>query len=139
MKKDKLIFSLVLLVVVIMAGIFWKSGAISFAGGDAVKAVFLANGQVYFGKVSNQNSQFLSLTDIFYLQVSQTLQPPQSGSQPQQKIDLVKLGNELHGPQDLMEINRDQILFIEKLRDDSKILKAIHDFKNPCTTGQPTN
>ena len=107
MKKDKIIFSLVLLVVVIMLGIFWKTGSISLTGDEAVKAVFLANGQVYFGKVSAQNSQFLRLTDIFYLQVSQTLQPPQSGVQPQQKIDLVKLGNELHGPQDLMEINRE--------------------------------
>lgn len=36
------------------------------------QAVFLTNGQVYFGKISHANSQYVNLTDIYYLQVVRT-------------------------------------------------------------------
>jgi len=42
------------------------------------------------------------------------------------KLELVKLGNELHGPEDQMSVNRDQILFIEKLKADSQVVKTIN-------------
>ena len=40
-------------------------------------------------------------------------------------MSLIKLGEELHEPEDLMIINKDNILFIENLKADSKIVKAI--------------
>jgi hypothetical protein len=107
--------------------------------GSEFQAVFLTNGQVYFGKVSNPTGEYLTLKDIFYLQVTQ---PPLQGSTPQDQaatqqqqpqISLVKLGNELHGPVDEMHINRDQILFYEDLKEDGQVVKAIRDYKaNPA-------
>ncbi|MBU6389696.1 hypothetical protein KGQ71_04250 [Patescibacteria group bacterium] len=98
-------------------------------------AVFLTNGQVYFGKIySDSNDQTLDLKDIYYLQVNQQVQPDQknsssSSSSQQPNIQLVQLGNELHGPDNRMLINRAQIVFTESLKNDSKVVKAISDYQ----------
>lgn len=93
------------------------------------QAVFLTNGQVYFGKISNENSKYPVLREVFYLQVTQTVQPAEPGQTPPSNINLVKLGGELHGPTDEMRINRDQILFIEDLKSDSRVVQAIQQFQ----------
>lgn len=101
------------------------------------QAVFLVNNQVYFGKIGNSmNSQFVELTDIYYLQVQQQIQPASKNSTPSQNISLVKLGAELHGPTDVMFINRDQIVLVEDLRADSNIVKAIENYKTTAQAGQ---
>ncbi len=105
----------------------------SGSNGKVRQAVFLTNNQVYFGYLSNANSQYPVLKDIYYLQVQEALQPAKDNSQPQ--VSLVKLGNELHGPKDQMRINRDQILFYEDMKDDSKVNAAITDF---IKNGGPT-
>ena len=40
-------------------------------------------------------------------------------------LDLVKLGQEIHGPEDVMNINVDHIVFWEKLKDSSPVVQAI--------------
>ncbi|MCL5436202.1 MAG: hypothetical protein M1275_03925 [Patescibacteria group bacterium] len=104
------------------------------------QAVFLTNGQVYFGKMSDSGSRYVTLDNIYYLQVTPVLQTGTEGQpgagqqqqQQQQQLSLVKLGNELHGPVDQMHINRDQILFIEDLKEDGRVVQAIKDYE----TGQ---
>jgi len=116
-------------VLVIVLGILWQTGVLSGQGGRAdYQAVFLSNNQVYFGKLSNAASQYPVLKDIYYLQVTQVLQPADPNA-PQQQLNLVKLGGELHGPKDEMRINRDQILFVEDLKPDSQVVTAIESFK----------
>ena len=109
----------------VLAGLAWGVGWLPWSGTDTYQAVFLANNQVYFGKLSNQDSKYPVLTDIYYLRVTQSLQP----SQPNPNISLIKLGDELHGPADRMEINRDQILFVEDLKPDSQVVRAIKDYR----------
>ncbi len=99
------------------------------------QAVFLVNGQVYFGKIKDVKSDSLTLADIYYLQVvTKPLQTTQTGQavsptdQAQQQLTLIKLGNELHGPTDEMVINRQQILLTEKLKEDSRVVQAIADY-----------
>lgn len=110
-------------------------------------AVFLTNGQVYFGKLSKKNSKYLVLTDIFYLQLAQSPQPEgqqnNANNQNQQnQVSLVKLGSELHGPVDRMEINREQVLFIEEMKEDSKVIEAIERYEKegptPVSSQAPT-
>lgn len=99
------------------------------AGNDYYQSVTLANGAVYFGKIQTFNGMTLTLTDVFYLKTVK--QPIQSGiGQPavQNQLELVKLGNELHGPTDRMLITRRQILAIQKLRADSKVVLAINEY-----------
>jgi len=94
-------------------------------------AVFLSNGQVYFGKIDKINKSDLVLSNIYYLQVvTKPLQqsqetPSVNQAQTQQELTLAKLGNELHGPVDIMTINRDHILLTEELKEDSKVVTAI--------------
>lgn len=98
-----------------------------FGGKDIYHATFLTNGQVYFSHIENPDAQYMQLTDIYYLRVQQALQPSAEGQQP--AISLVKLGNELHGPEDVMLINRDQVLFIEPLKEESNVVSAIRKDK----------
>lgn len=92
------------------------------------QAVFLTNGQVYFGKASDMNSRYVTLQDIYYLQLAQSPQPADNKDQ-QPQISLVKLGNELHGPADEMKINRDHILFVENMKDNAKVMEAIERYQ----------
>jgi hypothetical protein len=123
----KLLIGLVLLLVIV-GGAFWmwkgheKSGLV---GIDTTKyqAVFLTNGQVYFGKLSDSSDFQLKITDIYYLQVQQNVQPADKTKDSQ--VSLAKLGQELHGPQDTMFVAKSQMLFWENLKDDSKVVQAI--------------
>lgn len=100
------------------------------------QAVFFTNGQVYFGKLTSLNEQYLKLTDIYYLQTQQTEQTeekdsknPQQTSSDQNNVQLIKLGNEVHGPEDEMVISRDQVLFYENLKSDGKVAQTIEQSK----------
>lgn len=113
---------------------------IYFAGnkiinGSSYEAVFLSNNQVYFGKLSGTFSRYPTLKEVYYLRVSE-LQSQSPNAPPQSQIQLVKLGSEIHGPGPDMKINRDQILFIENLKPDSQVLKAILDQKKAAETNK---
>lgn len=86
------------------------------------QAVFLTNGQVYFGHLENYNRRYLRLKDVYYLQAAQ---PLQQGRESAQSLNLVKLGSELHGPEDAMFVPKDKILFWENLKGDSQVVKGI--------------
>lgn len=92
-------------------------------------AVFLSNNQVYFGKLSHKNNDFLRLSDIYYLQLTAPLQNQREVASGQPDLTLIKLGNELHGPEDEMRINRGQVIFLEELKKDSKVVTAIENYQ----------
>ncbi len=97
---------------------------------DKYQAVFLTNGQVYFGKINKLDHQGYTLGDIYYLQVQGNVQGQEQQQKDQnQNLSLAKLGSELHGPQDVMYIENKQVLFWENLKDDSQVVKAIKDNK----------
>lgn len=139
------LIGIIILVVIVGAGAYigtskLKKNSSNVAGGKTRQAVFLDNGQVYFGFIANEETKTVSLKDIYYLQVNQDLQDGKT-KETNQNLSLVKLGNELHGPVDLMHINRDHILFVEDMKDDSQVNKAIADFiKNgsPSPTPSPS-
>lgn len=94
---------------------------------DQYQAVFLTNGQVYFGHLSSVNDEYVSLQNIYYLQEdTQNLQTQEAQAQNQPNLKLIKLGNELHGPEDQMFIGRDKIIFWENLKNDGRIAGEIN-------------
>jgi len=104
-------------------------------GGDVqssnYQALFLSNGQVYFGHLTAVDNDYVKLTDIYYLQVQQTVQPSSSSSSSSnQQVSLAKLGNELHGPEDEMYVAHDQVLFWENLKSSGKVVQAITAYQN---------
>lgn len=131
------VVAVIVIAVIIAAVVMFLRKDKSLAGDvvDSTKyqAVFVTNGQVYFGKVSGEDKQYVSLSDVYYLVLKQPLQNQKEGedqNQDQAKpgYSLIKLGKEMHGPTS-MSISRDQILFIENLADDSKVVSAINSQK----------
>lgn len=107
------------------------------------QAVFLNGGQVYFGKVTDVNDKFISLADIYYLQVNQSVQP--DSKQASNNFTLTKLGCELHRPQDVMVINQSQVIFWENLKDDNSQntvpggIKKLKETPQNCETQSQNN
>ena len=128
---------LILVVLVVRSQLFRAGIATLFAPSAAevidhngYQALFLTNGSTYFGKLQPQGDDWFLLSDVFYLSTSD-----QSGTQ------LIKRGNESQGPKEPMIIPRDQVLFIENLRDDGDIVTLIKKFKAgqlPTATAPPT-
>ena len=136
--KKRFVLPILIAIVVIILGI---SGFVALskktngaAGIDSSKyqAVFFTNGQVYFGKLSAFNDGSLKLTNIFYLQTQNAQEEtdsknPQKTSTDQSNVQLIKLGNEVHGPEDEMIISKEQVLFYEKLKPDGKVSQTIDE------------
>lgn len=114
----------------------------SFIDSSKYQAVFLNGGQVYFGKIGELTRDFLTIDNIYYLRVNEQAPPPEGEQQQQagsQDISLAKLGCELHGPQDKMIVNREQVIFWENLKDDGQVAKAITEFVKQNPDGQKCN
>jgi hypothetical protein len=92
------------------------------------RAVFLSNNQVYFGHFMPWPfASTITLHDIYYLQVNQGIQPQNGAAQP--AMNLVKLGEEIHAPEDAMTIPRSQILYWENLKASGAVVQAIQKYQ----------
>lgn len=138
-----LLFSATVLVVALVLSLFFGNvpAENKYVNKKTLQAVFLNNGQVYFGNIRSLNEKYVRVSNIYYLRVNQQVQPNQTNTNAAaQDISLVKLGCELHGPDDQMLINRDQVTFWENLKTDGQVAKAVTEFvkQNPngqkCTT-----
>lgn len=102
-----------------------------YVDGSKMQAVFL-NGSAtpYFGQIVAINKDVIRLSDIYYLRANQQVQPDGStATNKDQPLVLVKLGCEVHGPQDSMVINQSQVLFWENLTADGKVAEGIKEIK----------
>lgn len=132
----KPLLALVSVVILASAGWFaWTTLQGASTGIDATKyqAVFFTNGQVYFGKLHTFNNEYMKLSDIYYLQTQSGDQTesknPQKSTTDQNNVQLIKLGDEIHGPEDEMVIAKDQVLFYENLKPKGKVAQSIAQFK----------
>jgi hypothetical protein len=132
-----LLFCLTILVVaVIVALAFGKTNDQSkFVKDKQYQAVFLTNGQVYFGNISDVNHDFIRLNNIYYLTQNTT-----TASNGQTTTDgnytLVKLGcQQIHDPVDEMVIQQSQVSFWENLNDSGKVVTSIHQFQKQNPKG----
>lgn len=118
-----LLFSITVLIVGVAYSIYIFDGNRNkeeqFIDTGKYQAVFLNGGQVYFGKVAEANSSYVTLADIYYLTPNQAVQSDNKNNAASNNFTIRKLGCELHRPQDVMVINHDQIIFWENLKDDS--------------------
>ena len=127
-----MIIGLILGIVLLAAGIggYWflsRSQLSTQIDSGKYQAVFLSSGQVYFGKLTVVDSQYLKLSGVFYIQSQQDAasDEDQITTQESTGMQLIKLGEEVHGPEDTMVINRDQMLFFENLKSDGKVTQLI--------------
>lgn len=133
-KKVLAIVAGVVLAIVIMVLSGWylhRSSTAATIDSNKYQAVFFTNGQVYFGKLRQVNANYFKLTDVFYIQAQDAEAQTSDSENPQQTnsqstdIRLIKLGSEVHGPDDAMIISKDQVLFFENLKKDGKVSDSI--------------
>ncbi len=134
-----LLFAVTVLIIAIAAfAVFGGKSQANAIKKDSYQAVFLNNGQVYFGKIKDLTNKYISLGSIYYLQTNGTAteQAGTDTTDSNNSVQLVKLGCELHGPYDQMIINEDQVLFWENLQGSSQVVKAIAQYQKDNPKGQ---
>jgi hypothetical protein len=106
------------LLVFIAAVVFtqWWDFTVPAIGRAHYQAVFLANGQTYFGRYYDRLGAYAKIEDVYYLQQVQGSDP---NAAPDTKI--LRRGQELHEPTSRMLIPKSAILFVEDLTDVSRI------------------
>ncbi|MFH1745125.1 MAG: hypothetical protein ABH881_03080 [bacterium] len=87
-------------------------------------SIKLIDENIYYGQVEDTTSDPVVIKNVYYNydQLKKTGEVDETG-----KLRLVKRGQETHGPDGTMDIIRSQILFMEPLREDSKVLEAIRN------------
>lgn len=97
-------------------------------GVNYYSAVYLDNGDVYFGKLYGLRGEYATLFDVYYFKDSSfikqndvTLSSDPGGG----GFSLIRMGSEVHGPENSIKISSKHIIFVEKLSQGSKVLEAI--------------
>lgn len=89
-----------------------------FVSMNSWKAVFMDNNQVFFGKYINiPFSSNITLHKTHYLK--------QSASSSVDSIDIVSIKDNIHNPEDFIEISRNHILYSEQLKSGSIMVQAL--------------
>lgn len=86
------------------------------------QVVYLANGQAYFGKLQNSSGDFLIMKTPY---TPQGTTSDTSNTASSNQGALLKVSDQLYGPEDSIAIKASQVAFWQNLRDDSKVTQAI--------------
>ena len=87
-------------------------------------AVALTNGQVFFGRIDALGTDYTVLRDVFYIQSRQNPDTKEVANV------LIKRGGEWHAP-DRMILNRQHVVLIEPVKEDSQVAKLIAEQTKP--------
>lgn len=119
-----------LILIIILASALWfiKQPDSKFVKDTNLKAIALDNGQVYYAKVVKEDARSIYLDDVYYIQTEQRVIPAEDEDSEDQVVSvpvLVKRGDEIHKPVDFLQLNRDRVVGIETVGQDSEILLEI--------------
>jgi hypothetical protein len=106
------------ILVLAFAVVRWWDFTIPRVGAQRYQAVFLENGQTWFGHYRDRIGPYAAMDMVFYVQ-TKAAQETDAPAVSQ----LIRRGNELHAPDPQVLIPKTAIRFIEDLRDDSPIAK----------------
>jgi hypothetical protein len=95
---------------------YWDFVMTPPVGHARYQAVFLTNGQTYFGRYYDRLGPYVKVEDAFYIQQI----PSQTQGAPAD-TKIVRRGTELHQPPGEMLIPKSAVLFVEDLRADSQV------------------
>lgn len=92
----------------------------------AYQVVYLVNGQAYFGKLQNTTGDFLVLTSPYIAQSIENTDEQATDQDPAAtQTTLLKVSDQIYGPDNSIAIKSSQIAFWQNLRPDSKVTAAI--------------
>ncbi len=92
-------------------------------------AVKLINNEIYYGEISDTAADPVVIENVYYDYDQLNPTAKEEEKSDTSSLRLVKRGKETHGPAGTMNIVRAQIVYMEPLANDSKVLKAILDYE----------
>lgn len=122
---------LVLAIVLVAAVIVWwfTLRPVSQVDKDKYQIVYMTTGQAYFGKLVSTSGDFFVLENVYVTQADDL--PADATEAQKQAIEentsLVKVTNQVYGPDDQMQLRASNVLFWQNLSEDSKVAQAIED------------
>lgn len=103
-----------LLLVLTFAFVRWWDFTLTPPWSARYQAVFLANGQTYFGHFRDRIGPYIKIDDAYYIQST-----PNADAAKAADSRLVRRGSELHQPEHWILVPRSALLFVEDLRPES--------------------
>jgi len=97
-------------------------------------AVKLVDGEIFYGQVADVKADPVVIDNVYY-NYDQAKQAAAGDKDLSKRVEetgnirLVKRGQETHGPAGSMSLVRAQVLFMEPLKTESKVLKAILEYE----------
>lgn len=93
---------------------------------QSYQVVYLNNNQAYFGKLKNTGGDYLVLESPYIVQeIKAPADDTKKAEDTQVQTTLVKVRDQVYGPDDSIALSSKQVLFWQNLRSDSKVAKAI--------------
>lgn len=114
-------------------GMFFHGRGSQEPGGEAAGAsqqwyaIKLINDEIYYGQVGDTTADPVVVSNVYY-----DYDQLKGGSEAEKEgnnLRLVKRGQETYGPAGTMNIVRAQIVYLEPLKEESKVLRAILDYE----------
>ncbi len=125
--KNNLILLLAIVILAVAVLITWKGKNISLQ--RPYYAVYLRTGDMYFGHLSRFPR--LALTNVYFLQ--QTQNGGKTG------LTIQQFKKAAFAPQDKIELNRSNVIWIAKLQPDSQIVQYIEGKLPPASPAAPSS
>lgn len=92
-------------------------------------AVKLSNNEIYYGEIGDTSADPILIKNVYYDYDQINSPEKEKKDQGIANLRLVKRGKETYGPDGTMNIVRDQVVYMEPLAKDSKVLKAILEYE----------
>lgn len=90
--------------------------------------VKLGNDETFYGLIGDVKADPIEIKNVYY-NYDQINDGEKTDEAPSTNLRLVKRGKEKHGPDGSLNIIRSQVVYLEPLRPDSKVLEAILNYE----------
>lgn len=98
---------------------------------DKYQAVFLSNGNTFFGKLETVGSSQLKLSEVFYPESSATAGEDDQLENPDENTTrLIPFREHMYGPEDEMMFDRSQLVFFMNLKSDGQVSNLIKEYQD---------
>ena len=112
MKSNKVLMWVVaVLAVALLAVIAWQV----WGGNSSLYAIYLRTGDLYFGELVRV--PYFGLEKVYMLQVN--------AQNEQNPVSVQKFTNVFWGPEDFIKLNRDEVVWMTRVSDESQLLSVI--------------
>lgn len=114
-----------ILLVALVTTLVIKSQPLQQVDSGKYQVVYLTNGQAYFGKLQNTTGDYLIMKSPYIAQSVDTTDKTTASGTSATQTTILKVTDQVYGPENSIAIKSSQVSFWQNLRDDSKVSQAI--------------